>query len=318
MDIIAPDSGDNSPAFHRPVLLAETVEQLAVRPGGVYLDATFGEGGHAEAILDASAPSGSVLGIDLDPRSLAGGAERLEGYGRRLISVQGNYADMVALAQAKGVTRVDGVLLDLGFSSRQIQEPGYGLSFRTDEPLDMRYDPAGPLTADRIVNTYPEKELARLIFQYGEEPRSRAIARDIVRGRPIRSTLHLAGLVARTVGQRRGRRVHPATRTFQALRMAVNGELDNLEGGLMAAVQLLAPAGRLVVISYHSLEDRAVKGVLARESASCTCPPELPICACGSQPVMRIVNRKVIRPSFAEVQSNPRSRSAKMRVAQRI
>jgi 16S rRNA (cytosine1402-N4)-methyltransferase len=259
-----------------------------------------------------------VLGIDLDPRSLVRADERLEGYGRRVTSVQGNYADMVALVQAKGVTQVNGVLLDLGFSSRQVQEPGYGISFRTDEPLDMRYDPAGPLTAARVVNTYPEKELARLIFRYGEEPRSRAIARDIVRGRPIGSTLHLAGLVARTVGQRRGRRLHPATRTFQALRIAVNGELDNLEAGLMSAVRLLAPAGRLVVISYHSLEDRAVKSILARESAICTCPPGLPICACGRQPALRIVNRKVIRPSFGEVQLNPRSRSAKMRVAQRI
>lgn len=318
MGNIAPDSDNNGPAFHQPVLLAETVKQLAVRPTGVYLDATLGEGGHAEAILDASAPSGTVLGIDLDPRSLVRAAERLEGYGRRLTFVHGNYAEMVALAQAEGITQVDGVLLDLGFSSRQIQDPGYGFSFRSDEPLDMRYDPAGPLTADRIVNTYTGKELARLIFQYGEEPRSRMIARDIVRGRPIESTLHLAGLVAHTVGQGRGRRFHPATRTFQALRIAVNGELDNLEAGLMAAIQLLAPAGRLVVISYHSLEDRVVKSVLARESANCICPPGLPICACGSQPVLRIINRKVIRPPFAEVRSNPRSRSAKMRVAERI
>ena len=318
MATIAPDSGNNGPTYHRPVLLAEAVEQLAVRPGGVYLDATLGEGGHAAAILDASGPSGMVLGIDLDPRSLVRAVERLEGYGRRLICVQGNYADMAGLVQAKGVTQVDGVLLDLGFSSRQVQEPGYGFSFRSDEPLDMRYDPAGPLTAERIVNTYSEKELARLIFEYGEEPRSRAIARDIVRGRPVGSTAHLAGLVARTLGQRRGRRVHPATRAFQALRIAVNGELDNLKAGLMAAVQLLAPAGTLVVISYHSLEDRAVKVALARESAGCICPPELPICACGRRPGLRIVNRKVIRPSFAEVQSNPRARSAKMRVAQRI
>ncbi len=312
------DSGNDGPTYHRPVLLAESVERLAVRPDGVYLDGTLGEGGHAEAILDASAPSGTVLGIDLDPRSLVRANERLEGYGRRMISVQGNYADMVDLVQPKGITQVDGVLLDLGFSSRQVREPGYGFSFRTDEPLDMRYDPAGPWTAERIVNTYAEKDLAWLIFHYGEEPRSRAIARDIVRGRPVESTAHLAGLVARTVGQRRGRRVHPATRTFQALRIAVNGELDNLEAGLMAAVQLLAPEGVLVVISYHSLEDRAVKKFLARESAGCICPPELPVCACGRQPDLRIVNRKVIRPSFAEVQSNPRSRSAKMRVAQRI
>lgn len=308
-------TGINGPAVHQPVMALETVEHLGVSPGGVYLDATLGEGGHSLAILEASFPSGRVLGIDLDPRSLAFAADRLAGFVPRFIPVQGSYAQMLALAHAQGLNSVDGVLMDLGFSSRQVAGTDYGFSFQGDQPLDMRYDPESSLTAEQMVNTYSEKELAQLIYTYGEEPRSRAIARLIVARRPVHSTVELAKLVAGALGPRQGRRIHPATRTFQALRIAVNDELGNLTQGLAAAIQLLAPAGRLVVISYHSLEDRAVKTFLARECASCICPPEVPVCVCGHQPTMKLVHRRVIRPSLQEAQLNPRSRSAKMRVA---
>jgi 16S rRNA (cytosine1402-N4)-methyltransferase len=258
-----------------------------------------------------------VLGIDLDPRSLKRVTRRFSWYGERFIPVHGNYAQMAELARAKGITQVNGLLLDLGFSSLQVDAKGYGFSFQREEPLDMRYDPGTPLTAAHIINTYSPVELARIIFQYGEEPRSRAIARAIIQNRPINSTAELAELVGRVLGTRRGR-IHPATRTFQALRIAVNNELDNLKLGLQGAVQLLAPAGRLVVISYHSLEDRLVKETLARESAQCICPPGLPVCRCGHEPSLRLVNRRVIRPTAEEAQSNPRSRSARMRVAERL
>ena len=308
----------NLQVVHQPVLAAEAVQQLTVRTSGVYLDATLGEGGHAAAVLEATAPSGRVLGIDLDPRSVTRAARRLQPYGNRFVSCQGNYIDMLDLAKNNGFPQVDGVLLDLGFSARQVQEPGYGLSFRSDEPLDMRYDPESQLTAHQIVNTYSEQDLVQLLFQYGEEPRARAIARSILRKRPISSTLQLADLTARVIGRKRGRRIHPATRTFQALRIAVNGELDNLEKGLTAAMEVLAHGGRLVVISYHSLEDRAVKSFLVRESTKCICPPEVPTCVCGHEPTLALVQRRIIRPSAEEVERNTRSRGAKMRVAQRL
>ena len=318
METVGTDPEMEMPAVHRPVLVAEAVQQLNPRRDGIYVDATVGEGGHAVVILESSSPTGRVLGIDLDPRSLAHAVRRLQRYGRRFSCVQGNYADMLALARANGHGQVDGALIDLGFSARQIQEPGYGFSFRRDEPLDMRFDPEAHLTAEHIVNTFPEKELAQLIFQYGEEPKARTVARNLVRARPIGSTVKLAELVAAAVGPRRGRKLHPATRTFQALRMAVNNELSNLESGLTSAIQLLAPEARLVVISYHSIEDRVVKTFMAREKAACICPPEVPECICGHQPTLRLINRRVIKPSDQEVQSNPRSRSARMRVAQRL
>jgi 16S rRNA (cytosine1402-N4)-methyltransferase len=307
-------------SFHQPVLLRETVEQLAVRPGGVYVDATVGEGGHALALLQASAPQGVVLGIDRDPRSLARAASRLEQFAERFIPAPGNYSDMLELARANGVIQADGVLLDLGFSSRQVQSPGYGLSFQRDDPLDMRFDPQGQtLTAEYIVNTYSQEELSQLLFQYGEEPRARSIARAIVLRRPIHTTGELAEVIARTAGGGRGRRrIHPATRAFQALRIAVNDELTHLAAGLRAAIQLLRPGGRLVVISYHSLEDRLVKNALAREAAGCICPAELPECVCQHQPALRLINRRIIRPGDDEVAANPRSRSARMRVAEKV
>ncbi len=303
---------------HQPVMPREMVEQMAVGPGGVYVDATAGEGGHSLALLQASAPSGVVLGIDRDPRSLARAQRRLSSYGPRFIAAQGNYVQMAQLAGEHGIQQADGVLMDLGMSSWQLEASGAGFSFQRDEPLDMRYDPAGQtLTAAQILNTYPEEELSRILYQYGEETRSRAVARAILRNRPIHTSAELARLVSGALRLGR-RRIHPASRTFQALRIAVNEELVNLEAGLKAAIELLRPAGRLIVISYHSLEDRLVKNTLAREAASCICPPEIPVCVCQHRPTLQIINRRVIRPSEEEMAANPRSRSAHMRVAQRV
>jgi 16S rRNA (cytosine1402-N4)-methyltransferase len=243
----------------------------------------------------------------------------LSGFGDRFIGIRGNYADAPGLVRSSGFQRVDGFLLDLGFSSRQIDVEGYGFSFQRDEPLDMRYDPEDQtVTAGDIVNSYPESGLAAIFFEYGEEPRARAVARAIVRKRPINTTGELAALVAEVIPSGHRRRVNPATRVFQALRIAVNDELTNLGSGLDAAIALLHQGGRLAVISYHSLEDRRVKNRLAHEAAGCVCPPELPVCVCEHQATLRIINRRIIRPSAEEVSANPRSRSARLRVAERI
>ena len=304
---------------------------MGVRPDGVFVDATVGDGGHALSLLRASSPRGSVCGIDLDPRSLVRAEQRLASYGERFTPAPGSYAEMVSLVQGiwGAEARADGVLLDLGISSRQVDATGFGFSFQRDEPLDMRFNPGADIpTAADIVNTWPETRLAAVIREYGEEPRARAIAAAISRERPVHSTAQLARVVAEVSGRRTGRnsrgggnrpnRIHPATRTFQALRIAVNNELDTLSAGLEGAVELLAPGGRVAVISYHSLEDRLVKNFMARESAQCICPPGLPVCVCGHRPRLSLVNRRVIRPGAAEVAANPRSRSARMRVAQRL
>lgn len=308
------------PAYHLPVMAEEVVGGLVVEENAVILDGTLGEGGHSGAILRAVPQARLVIGADLDQRSVAVAAQRLSPFGSRFLPIHGNYADMATLAAGHGFRQVDGVLLDLGFSSRQVDQPGYGLSFQNDETLDMRYDAGQPVDASAIVNSYPEAELAELFRRYGEEPRARAIARAIVReraSRPLASTGDLAALVERLGGRRGGRRTHPATRVFQALRIAVNGELDNLQAGLEAAVDLLRPGGRLAVISYHSLEDRIVKNFLARQSAACVCPPGFPVCVCGQTPTLEVINRRVVRPSAGEVASNPRSRSARLRLARR-
>lgn len=317
----AADPGNAPMPYHRPALLAETMQRLAVRGGGVYIDGTLGEGGHARQLLELSAPDGITLGIDRDPRSLDSARRRLHQYGGRLITAHGSYADLAQIAAAHGIAAVDGILLDLGFSSRQVDRPGYGFSFQTDEPLDLRYDTAGPSAAD-LVNSAAAADLADLIYRYGEERRSRAVARSIVANRPIYSTGQLAAVVARAVGGggggpgRRGR--HPATRTFQALRIAVNRELEHLAKGLDAAAELLAPGGRLAVISYHSLEDRIVKRWLDAAAAACICPPELPVCVCAHAPTMRLLGRRAVRPTASETAANPRSRSARLRSAERI
>ena len=298
-------------------MTAEVLEGLNVRPGGTYLDATMGEGGHSGPIMESCLPEGRVLGLDADPSVVSIASQRLSRFQGVFEARAANYTDMKSIAADAGFRELNGVLFDLGFSSRQIDDPDRGFSFQGDGPLDMRFDTDQGLTASEIVNTWPEAELAQTIREYGEEPRARRIAEAIVRERPVKSTGSLAAIISRASGGRR-RKIHPATRTFQALRIQVNRELENLQGGLKAAIDLLAAGGRLVVITYHSLEAALVKSFLRRESGMCICPPELPVCTCGRVRRMKRITRKAIAPSKEEVSSNPRARSARLRVGERV
>lgn len=303
--------------MHKPVMTAEVLEGLMVRPGGAYIDATMGEGGHCGPILKSCQPGGRVLGIDADPSVAPIAAERLSGFGPAFQARVGNYTDMQTLAVEAGLSEAHGVLFDLGFSSRQIDDPARGFSFQADGPLDMRFDSAQTLTAEEIVNSWQEADLAHTIREFGEEPRARRIAAAIVHARPISSTGALATIISKASGGGR-RKIHPATRTFQAIRIRVNRELDNLQEGLEGAVNLLAAGGRLVVITYHSLEAALVKSFLRREAGACTCPPEQPECTCGRVCRIRRISRKAIAPSADEIQDNPRARSARLRVGERV
>jgi 16S rRNA (cytosine1402-N4)-methyltransferase len=308
---------------HAPVLATEAIDALAPRSGGRYLDATFGGGGHTRLLLDAGAPDGRVLALDADPEAVARGEALATepAYRGRLQVAHANFEDLGAVAVETGFAPLDGVLMDLGLSSFQLDTAERGFAFRYDGPLDMRFDPERGLPASALVNELPEGELADLIYRYGEEPKSRRIARAIVRERaraPIETTTRLAEIVSAAVGGRRGAETHPATRTFQALRIATNRELEVLDTALDAAVGALAPGGRLAVIAFHSLEDRLVKSFIQRESATCICPPEQPVCTCDHHPRLRKITRKPVRPSAAEIARNPRSRSAILRVAERI
>ncbi len=308
---------------HHPVLITETVAGLQPRPGGKILDGTFGGGGHTRALLAATAPDGIVIALDADPDAIRR-AERLArepGIGSRLIAVQANFADLAEVARGQGLPELDGVLLDLGVSSFQLDRAGRGFAFSHDGPLDMRFDPGRGTPASVLVNDLPERELADLIWRFGEEPGSRRIARAIVRERErgrIETTGQLAEVVQRALGGRRGRETHPATRTFQALRIATNDELGALESALSGAVEVLAPGGRLAVIAFHSLEDRVVKRFIERESSTCVCPPEIPVCVCHHQPRLRKVTKRAVRPGPEEIATNPRARSAVLRVAERL
>ncbi|MFN8594132.1 MAG: 16S rRNA (cytosine(1402)-N(4))-methyltransferase RsmH [Thermomicrobiales bacterium] len=308
---------------HRPVLLEPAIKALQPRSGGHYLDGTFGGGGHARALLAASAPDGVVLALDADAAAIARAdvLRQEPATGSRLIPIRANFANLANVARERGVAPLDGVLLDLGLSSFQLDTAERGFAFRFSGPLDMRFDPEAGEPASTLVNTLPERELADLIWQYGEEPGSRRIARAIVRERviaPIDATTRLAEIVSRALGGRRGSDTHPATRTFQALRIATNAELAVLEAALAGAVEVLAPGGRLVVIAFHSLEDRVVKRFIERESASCICPPQIPVCICGHTPRLCKITRRAVRPDAAEAAENPRARSAVMRVAERL
>ena len=312
------------PTQHVPVMPAEVLAMLAARPGSLNIDATIGGGGHAERILAASDPDGRLLGLDADGAAIARVRERLAGrYGDRLRLRQANFRQLGAVGPAEGFGAVDGCLFDLGLSSDQLADAGRGFSFRTAGRLDMRFDMRRGVPAAELLATLDAAELTALLRRYGEEPFAGRIARAVVETRrtaPIETAAELAALVERvTPGRAPGRRrVHPATRVFQALRVAVNEELEALQEGLAAALELLRPGGRLVVLSYHSLEDRIVKRFFQAERRGCTCPPEAPVCVCGRQPRLRLVTPKGLVPEEAEVVANPRARSARLRAAERL
>jgi len=301
-----------TPQAHIPVLLNEAVEALRVEPGARYIDCTVGQGGHAAGILERG---GQLLGIDVDPQAVQAARARLLPYSENAILINEDFKNLEQICFNLGFHPIRGILFDLGMSSLQVNNASRGFSFQYDAPLNMRYNPSQGLTAATIVNTFPEDELASIIKMYGEEHRGRQIARSIVANRPFSTTRQLATVVSRTVGLRG--RIHPATKTFQALRIAVNQELDRLEIAINQAANLLDRGGRLVVISFHSLEDRLVKDFLRKESQDCICPPQIPVCVCGHRATLKLITKRVITPSPAEVAVNPRSRSAKLRVAER-
>lgn len=300
-----------NPQFrHVPVLLSEVIAGMAPQAGGRYIDATLGGGGHALAMLSASMPTGRLLGLDADPAALAAAGARLAIYGERATLAHGNFRELGRLAREHGFAAVDGILLDLGVSSHQLDTPERGFSFTNDAPLDMRLDPTQGDTAADLVNGTPEGELADLIYRYGEEHGARRVARFIAearRKRPIATTAELAELVARALGGRHGK-IHPATRTFQALRIAVNRELESLEAALPQAIELLAPGGRIAVIAFHSLEDRIVKLFFRAESGY----------GGSERKQLAIITKKPIVATADEARSNPRSRSAKLRIAEKL
>jgi 16S rRNA (cytosine1402-N4)-methyltransferase len=311
------------PTQHLPVLrdaVARAVAPDGAAPlSGWWLDGTLGGGGHAAAVLERLGPDGRLLGLDRDPAALERAQQRLAPFGSRAKFVHGSFADLDRIAAAQGITRFAGIVLDLGYSSDQLDDPLRGLSFQRSGPLDMRLDPQASTTAADLVNTWPADELADLIWRLGEDPRSRRIARAIVAARPLETTTQLADVIAGAAPPRpRGKRRHPATRTFQALRIAVNDELAALEQALPAAIDHLSPGGRLAVISFHSLEDRIVKRAMRAAASGCTCPTEMPICVCNPTPTVRLINRRPIAPEEAEIASNPRSRSALLRIAERL
>lgn len=309
-------------AQHIPVLGPEAVDALQVRPGGIYVDCTLGGGGHSLLIAQRLSKDGWLIGIDQDQEALERARERLSSTGVKLTLIHRNFRHLASILSSLKVEKVDGFLYDLGVSSPQLDEAERGFSYQKDAPLDMRMDRSQPLSAYEVVNTYSEEELADIIRRYGEERYYKRIARRIVERRkegPIQTTKELAELVRQSIpAKARETGPHPAKRTFQAIRIAVNDELSALSQSLAQAVPLLKPGGRLVVITFHSLEDRICKQFFKEESAPCVCPPGLPRCVCGKQPTLKIITKKPILPSQKEIEHNPRSRSAKMRVAEKI
>ena len=317
----SPKGGAEREVGHLPVMAHEVVETLGPRAGSLQIDATLGGAGHAEQILEASSPDGRLLGLDADPAAIDRGARRLARFGDRAVLRQANFSELTEVAPAAGFGSVDGLLLDLGLSSYQLGDAARGFGFRTGGPLDMRFDTSKGTPAAELLASLDANELTALFRRYGEEPFAGRIARSIVESRhkaPVETAEQLAALVERTVpGPKGHRRIHPATRVFQALRIAVNDELGALEAGLAASLVLLRPGGRLVVLSYHSLEDRIVKRFIAAEQKGCVCPPEVPVCVCGRKPNLRSLGKSQV-PEPAEIQVNPRSRSARLRGAERI
>lgn len=313
---------ENENDLHQPVLLKECLQYLEPEKGGTFVDCTLGMGGHSQAIL-ASSNDAKVIGIDRDTEAIEKAAERLKEFGNRFQAFHNDYREIKTVLEQAGIEKVNGVLADLGVSSWQLNQPERGFSFRFDAPLDMRMNQRGDeLTAAELLETLSEEAIANLIYEYGEERASRRIARRIVerreRGEAIKTTDELAELVAKTVKAGKHERIHPATKTFQALRIAVNRELDGLNDFLSDAIDVSEPNGKLAVISFHSLEDRIVKNVFRRFSGVCECSPRLPVCQCGAVKKVEILTRRPLAASEAETTANPRARSAKLRVCRRL
>jgi len=311
------ERSDNGTAPHQSVLYHAIIHALHPESSGRYVDATVGAGGHAAGILEAASPLGRLLGLDLDPFALALSGQRLAIYGERAVLVQASYTTLLEQIARLGWQDVNGIVMDLGVSSMQLDDPERGFSFQSDGPLDMRFGPSAVQSAADLVNRLPESELADLIWRYGEDRLSRRIARSIVQARPLSTTRQLAEAIIRAYGGQKSH-IHPATRTFQALRIAVNEELLAVENVLPLAMQALSATGVLAVISFHSLEDRIVKQYFRRESKDCICPPEQPICTCSHRAILREINRHPIQADEEEIRTNPRSRSAKLRVAEKL
>ena len=301
---------------HLPVLYHEIIHALCPHDQGLYIDGTVGAGGHARGILEASSPNGRLIGLDLDPLALSLAREVLSPFGDRVILLKASYTTLETQLVNLGWSSINGIMLDFGVSSMQLDSPDRGFSFRSDAPLDMRFDPDGHVMAEDLVNGLPERDLANLIYNYGEERKSRQIARAITDSRPLYTTRELAEVITGIIKSEKGR-IHPATRTFQALRIAVNDELKAIEEVLPQAVNSLTPGGRLAVISFHSLEDRIVKKYFRKESQDCICPPRQPVCTCSHKARIREISRRPIRPEDSEINKNPRARSARMRVAEK-
>ena len=307
---------------HRPVLLDECIDGLHIRPDGVYIDGTAGGAGHSSEIAARLGETGRLIALDQDETAVAVATERLSVFGERARVVRSNFCELGSVCEQLGVEAIDGLLLDLGVSSYQLDTAERGFSYQADAPLDMRMDNRNPLTAQRIVNEYSEDQIRRILFEYGEERFSSRIASNIVRERekrPIETTGELVEIIKRSIpaAQRDGGH-HPAKRSFQALRIEVNAELDVIAPAIRSAVRLLKKGGRVAIITFHSLEDRIVKNAFAEMAQGCTCPKDFPICVCGKKPLLKVITRKPILPSEAELAVNPRARSAKLRVAERI
>ncbi len=307
---------------HSSVMLFEAVDGLNIRPEGTYLDGTLGGGGHSEQILLRLSDKGHLYGIDKDEDAIRAASERLSIFGDRFTAIRGDYGDYEELLRPYGAGQLDGILLDLGVSSFQLDTAERGFSYRFDAPLDMRMDRRQEKTVRDIVNTYSEEELASVLFRYGEEPYAKNIARAIVRARekePVETTLELSAIISQAVPAKvRSKSGHPAKQSFQALRIEVNGELETLKNTLSGMIDRLAPKGRLAVISFHSLEDRIVKQTMRDAENPCICPPDFPVCVCGRKPKGKTVGRKPVVPSAQELEDNPRAKSAKLRIFEHI
>ncbi len=307
--------------FHEPVLVEEVLEALSIDPHGIYVDATLGTGGHSSRILKRLGASGLLIGLDVDPLALERAGQRLSGAEARVEVVRSSYADLDLVLERLGIKRVQGVLLDLGISSYQLEASGRGFSFSRDEPLDMRMDPDRAATAAQLVNTLSERELADILKKFGEEPRAKSIARAIVKERkrePIRTTFQLVKIIESHSPPRGALGKHPATRAFQALRIATNRELENLNSFLEKIPGLIEKGGRLVILSYHSLEHRMVKRAMVEWEKECTCPKDFPHCVCDKEVLFKRVNKRAIMPADREIKRNPRARSAQLRAAERV